>query len=110
MKIYPTRIASRACVALAIILTLPFPLLAQGGRGAQQSANVRQATELMRAGKTAEAIAALKVELESNPTSTGAANLLDTLGATAEARVVFQRRIDAAADPAAKAAAQRAMA
>jgi tetratricopeptide (TPR) repeat protein len=35
---------------------------------------------------------------------------LDTQGATAQARAIFQRMIDSASDPAAKAAAQRAMA
>ena len=38
------------------------------------------------------------------------ASRLDSQGQTAEARVIFQRLIDEAADPAAKAAAQRAMA
>jgi tetratricopeptide (TPR) repeat protein len=38
------------------------------------------------------------------------ASQLDSEGKTAEARVIFQRLIDEAADPAAKAAAQRAMA
>lgn len=38
------------------------------------------------------------------------ASQLDTEGRTADARVLFQRMIDSAADPAAKAAAQRAMA
>lgn len=64
----------------------------------------------MRDGKTAEALAAVKRELAENPTSTSAANFLDTLGATAEARVIWQKRIEAATDPAAKATAQRAMA
>jgi tetratricopeptide (TPR) repeat protein len=36
--------------------------------------------------------------------------MLDVLGATKEAKAIFQRQIDNAADPAAKAAAQRAMA
>src|SRR6185436_5781449 len=74
------------------------------------SANIQQATNLIREDKTAEALAALKRELASDPNSAAAANLLDTLGATAEARAIFQRRIDAAADPLAKVAAQRAMA
>lgn len=64
----------------------------------------------MRAGKNDEALAAVRREVAANPTSAAAANLLDTLGATAEARVVFQRRIESASDAAAKAAAQRAMA
>jgi tetratricopeptide (TPR) repeat protein len=74
------------------------------------SANLQQASALMREGKTADAIAAVKKELETNPASSRAANMLDTLGATSEARVVFQRVIDAAPDPAAKATAERAMA
>ena len=37
----------------------------------------------------------------------GEASQLDSQGKTAEARVIFQRLIDTAADPAAKAAAQR---
>ena len=64
----------------------------------------------MRAGRTAEALAAVREELKANPTSTQAASMLDTLGATADARAVFQKIIDAAPDPAARAAAQRAMA
>jgi tetratricopeptide (TPR) repeat protein len=45
---------------------------------------------------------------EANPMRE--ASRLDSEGKTAEARVVFQKLIDTAADPAAKAAAQRAMA
>ncbi len=79
------------------------------GRG-NQSANLRQASEAMRAGRTADALAAVREELKANPTSTSAANMLDTLGAHDDARAVFQRIIDTATDPAAKAAAQRGMA
>ena len=86
-------------------------LAAQGGRGgAVQSANLQEATRLMNEGKTADAIAAARREVAANPSSTNAANLLDLLGATADARVVFERQIDAAADPQAKSVAQRAMA
>jgi tetratricopeptide (TPR) repeat protein len=81
----------------------------QGGTSSP-SADLRQASQLLREGKTPDAIAAVRRELQSNPASGQAANMLDVLGATTEARVVFQRRIDAAADPAAKAAAERAMA
>jgi Flp pilus assembly protein TadD len=81
----------------------------QRGRG-NQSPNLQSAMQLLRADKTADALAAVKRELETNPTSMQAANLLDVLGANADARVVFQRLIDQAPDPAAKAAAQRAMA
>jgi tetratricopeptide (TPR) repeat protein len=85
---------------------------AQGGQAAPTppSPNLQQASALMKEGKTADALAAVKRELESNPVSSRAANMLDTLGATADARVVFQRIIDAAPDPAAKASAHRAMA
>lgn len=87
------------------------PSQTQGqGKGKDQPANLREALEHIRAGRTTEALAAVRKEIAVNPTSGPAANLLDTLGATKEARVIFQKRIDAAADPAAKAAAQRAMA
>ena len=82
----------------------------QGGRGGPQSENLRAATQAMRDGKNAEALAAVKKELEANPNSSQAASLLDNLGDTAGARKVFQRIIDASADPRAKANAQRAMA
>ena len=97
-------------VAAALALCAASVVLAQGGRGGPQSENMQAAATAMAAGKTADAIAAVKRELTSNPNSTAAANLLDSLGATADARAVFQRQIDAAADPLAKSAAQRAMA
>ena len=99
---------TRVSLITALCLA-PALLAAQGGRG-NQSPNLQQASQAMREGKTAEALAAVREELKANPTSTGAANLLDTLGATTEARAVFQKIIDAAPDPAAKAAAQRSMA
>ncbi|MEO8481024.1 MAG: hypothetical protein ABI634_02370 [Acidobacteriota bacterium] len=80
---------------------------AQRGGGSDA---LRQATQLMSEGKTPEALTAIRRELETNPVSMQAANLLDVLGATAEARRVFQRAIDAAASPAARAGAQRSMA
>jgi Flp pilus assembly protein TadD len=82
----------------------------QGGRGGPQSENLRQASQAMRDGKTAEALTAVKKELEANPNSSQAASMMDNLGATADARKVFQRAIDSAADPRAKANAHRAMA
>lgn len=99
-------------LALCLVWLVPTFLLAQpgGGRGKEQPANLKLANELMRDGKSAEAIAAVQRELKENPTSAAAANLLDVLGATTEARNIFQKRIEIAADPAAKAAAQRAMA
>lgn len=106
----PSFLLARWPVVLSLLLVAPGQVAAQAARGKEASANLKQASESMRDGKTAEAIAAVKRELETNPTSAAAANLLDVLGATTEARGVFQRRIDTAADPAAKAAAQRAMA
>lgn len=112
MKTTPTVSVRPVWLAVLCCLVVPSLLLAQGGKGKgkEQSASLRQAAEAMRAGKNAEALAAVKAELAANPTSAAAANLLDTLGATKEARVVFQRRIETAPDAAAKAAAQRAMA
>jgi len=80
-----------------------------GERG-PQSENLRAAQQAVREGKDADALAAVRKELAANPSSTQAASLLDTLGQTAEAKKVFQRAIDGAADPGAKANAQRAMA
>ena len=82
----------------------------QGGRGGPQSETLRRATQLFREGETGDALAAVRKELEANPNSVQAATMLDNLGATADARKVFQRAIDNAADPAAKAQSQRAMA
>ena len=99
-----------SAMLVTALCLVPALLAAQGGRGGNQSPNLQQASQAMRAGKTAEALAAVREEVKANPTSTSAANMLDTLGATTEARAVFQKAIDAASDPSAKAAAQRAMA
>ena len=82
----------------------------QGGGRGPQSENLRAAQQAIREGNSAGALAAVRKELASNPASGQAAGMLDTLGATAEAKRVFQKAIDAAPDPAAKANAQRAMA
>jgi tetratricopeptide (TPR) repeat protein len=104
----------KALVFMAASLFAAAPLSAQppqaGGRGGPQSENLRAAQQALRDGKEADALAAVRQELSANPASTGAANLLDTLGQPAEARKVFQKAIDGAADPAAKASLQRAMA
>lgn len=96
----------------SLLLVMPMGLRGQGGegRGREMPANLKQANELMREGKTADALAAVRRELQRRPGSPLAANLLDVLGATAEAREVFQERLASAPDPAAKATAQRAMA
>jgi tetratricopeptide (TPR) repeat protein len=82
----------------------------QGGRGGPQSENLRQATQAMREGKTADALTLVKKELDTNPSSMQAASMLDNLGATADARKAIQKAIDGASDPRAKANAQRQMA
>jgi tetratricopeptide (TPR) repeat protein len=104
---YRTRLA--VTLVAAALVVAPALVRAQRGRGAQP-ANIQKASQLIREGNTAGALAAVRLELQSNPTSTQAANLLDVLGATAEARVVFQRLIDGVPEAAAKAAAQRGMA
>jgi tetratricopeptide (TPR) repeat protein len=81
-----------------------------GGKGRDQSPRLRQANEQLRAGQDDAALAAVRAELAANPTSVAAANLLDVLGATKEAKQVFQRRIETAGDAASKAAAQRGLA
>jgi tetratricopeptide (TPR) repeat protein len=102
---------NQALIALASVMAVPLVLAAQGGRGgAPQSENMRAASAALREGRTADALAAVRKEAAAAPTSTAAANMLDVLGATAEAKAIFQKQIDTAVDPAAKAAAQRAMA
>lgn len=70
--------------------------------------------QLIRAGKLDEALAhyleELKASPDSVPANNGAGVVLDLLGRTKEARAYFQKAIDAAATPQAKASAQRAMA
>src|ERR1044072_8903195 len=100
-----SRFVLAALLAAALSAQPPF-----GRRGGPQFENLRQAGQLLRDGKTAEALAAVKKELETNPNSTQPAVLLDNLGDTVPARKIFQHAIAAAADPAAKAQAQRAMA
>lgn len=99
----------RLCAVSCALLALSGGLAAQGGRGGTQSENMRAAQAALREGRTADALTAVRKEAQANPTSTSAANLLDTLGATTEARAIFQRIADTA-DPAGKAAAQRSIA
>ena len=113
MKNSPRAAWLRGWLVAVIGLGCPLALLAQGGgggKGKDLPPTLRAAQEAMRAGKNDEALAAVRREVAANPTSAAAANFLDTLGATAEARVVFQRRIETATEAAAKAAAQRALA
>jgi len=82
---------------------------AQAGPGGG-SADIQTARQAMRDGHAADAAAAARRELQSHPASTDAAAVLDVLGLTSEAKPVFQRAIDAAADPLAKSVAERGLA
>lgn len=108
----PSPILRSTLVSLVLAISaLADPIVEAMQRGAGGSSeNLRQAMQLMNEGHTADALAAVRRELQTNPASTQAANLLDLLGATTEARQVFQRAIDAATDPATKANLQRSMA
>jgi tetratricopeptide (TPR) repeat protein len=75
---------------------------------------MRQAQQALRDGKLDDALGVYQKELTANPNSAPANNaagtVLDLMGKGAEARQHFQRAMDAAADAAAKANAQRQMA
>jgi Flp pilus assembly protein TadD len=75
---------------------------------------MRQAQQSMRDGKLDDALAVYRKELAANPNSPQANNaagtVLDLMGRSADARKYFQKAIDVAADPAARANAQRQMA
>ena len=75
---------------------------------------MRQAQQAIRDGKLDDALAVYQKELAANPNSPQANNaagaVLDLMGKGADARKYFQKAIDVAAEPAAKANAQRQMA
>ena len=103
--------------AAAVVLAATLTLCAQpptGGRGGPQPEYARQAQQLIRDGKMDEALAVYQKELAANPNSPMANNaagtLLDLMGRGGEARKYFQKAIDGAADAAAKANGQRALA
>jgi Flp pilus assembly protein TadD len=109
--------ANRLLPAAAAALALSATLCAQppqGGRGGPQPEFMRQAQQAMREGKLDDALAVYQKELAANPNSPQANNaagtVLDLMGKGADARKYFQKAIDVAADPAAKANAQRQMA
>src|SRR4051812_24784991 len=106
----PVRILATVLLSSAIVCAQP----PQGGRGGPQPEFMRQAQQAMRDGKLDDALAIHRKELAANPNSPQANNaagvVLDLMGNGAEARKHFQTVIDAAADPAAKANAQRQMA
>lgn len=75
---------------------------------------IKQGQQLMRDGKLDDALALYRQTLQSSPTSlpalVAAGSVLDLMGRGGEARVEFQKAIDAADTPERKAMAQRAMA
>lgn len=103
-------LGSSAVAAMVLACAVPHLALAAQGARPPQSENLREASQAMRDGRTGVALDFARREVTANPASGQAANLLDLLGATTEARTVFQRQIDEATTPAARAAAQRAMA
>lgn len=105
---WTTAFAATLAVAASIMMTAVDAGAQPGANPASQ--DMQQAAELLRKGETDAALAAVRRELAANPTSTRAANMLDTLGASTEARTVFTRIIDSATQPAAKASAQRGLA
>src|SRR6266568_2215559 len=96
------------CISAAALL-LAGTLCAQpampGRGGPPMSESMRQAQQLMRDGKLDEALAIYTKENANNQAGT----VLDLQGKGADARKYFQKAIDWAADPLAKANAQRAM-
>src|SRR5664279_4384833 len=109
--------ANRFLPVTAAALALTATLCAQppqGGRGGPQPEFMRQAQQAIRDGKLDDALAVYQKELAANPNSPQANNaagtVLDLMGKSADARKYFQKAIDVAAEPAAKANAQRQMA
>ena len=74
----------------------------------------RRAQQLVRSGNLDDALAVYETELKTSPDSVAAHNgagvVLDLLGRTKEAKTHFNRAIDLAATPVAKANARRALA
>jgi len=107
--------------ALAVLLTvLSAPAPAQTPTPAQTPAPppqpefVQRAQQLVRSGSLDEALAVYQAELKTAPDSVAANNgagvVLDLLGRTKEAKTYFNRAIERADTPAAKANARRALA
>ena len=75
---------------------------------------VQRAQQLVRSGSLAEALAVYQTELKTSPNSVAANNgagvVLDLMGRTKEAKAYFNRAIELADTPAAKANARRALA
>lgn len=100
--------------SLPIRLLLPALLALAPGIHAQFRGGGGPAGQLIRQGKLEEALELYRKDIQANPDSpqanSGAGLVLDLMGKGAEARKYFQKAIDLAADPGAKAQAQRTMA
>jgi tetratricopeptide (TPR) repeat protein len=98
---------------LIILLLSAIPLFAQAPP-AQQPEFVRRAQDMLRAGKLDDALGVYEAELKTSPNSVAANNgtgaVLDLLGRTREAKTYFNRAIELADTPVAKANARRALA
>ena len=98
---------------LSLILCLVAAVWAQRG-GPPLPPSAQRAQQLFRAGSYAEAEAAFRKAVADAPDSAAVYNAagtaFDLMGKSPEARKYFQKAIDLAATPAAKSAAQRAMA
>jgi tetratricopeptide (TPR) repeat protein len=98
---------------LSLALCLVAAVWAQRG-GPPLPAPAQRAQQLLRSGNYAEAEAAFRAAVadspDSAPVSNAAGIAFDLMGKSPEAQKYFQKAIDLAATPAAKSAAQRAMA
>ena len=104
------RILARVLIAIAFTSVA----VAQTPAPPQQPEFVRRAQDLVRGGKLDDALAVYESELKTSPNSVAANNgagvVLDLLGRTKDAKTYFNRAIEAADTPVAKANAQRALA
>jgi tetratricopeptide (TPR) repeat protein len=100
---------------LLVILGARVPLFAQAPAQQQQQPEfVKQGQQLMRNGKTEEALALYRQTLQTSPNSIpaniAAGSVLDLMGKRDEARKCFTKAIDVADTPEGTASAKRAMA
>jgi tetratricopeptide (TPR) repeat protein len=112
MKAAPRTVLCLLATFLGFISTLPAQP-PQGERGPQPEF-IRQGQQLVRDGKLDEALAVYRKELEASPNSLAANNaagiVLDLMGKGSEARKYFEKAIQEAGSPQAKAQAERALA
>jgi Flp pilus assembly protein TadD len=102
------------CHVTGVCLLAAAVVFAQPPQGAPPPESVRQAQELLRDGKLAEAQAAYRKAAAESPASPQVNNAagvaFDLMGKSKEGQKYFQKAIELSANPQAKAQAQRAMA